>query len=229
MLCSAEKIYKIQKELQEKKNRRLNEQNSDPRAGPSGVMQMGHAGMVSSMLGAHGSMANGPMDRSGPSTSYGSYSSMASNSQPMMSAASAQQQQQHQRPHSQQHELLQPPMHGQAPAMHVQEPGTSAAHQQQQQPPMLMSGGAISNIKNEIPDLHGEIVSMGKQEANIKQEAVDVKPERPLAAASNATAAVKAPAPRQHVATASTSAAKPEPREEVTLEEKVFDASELRT
>ncbi|KAI6240900.1 Histone acetyltransferase [Aphelenchoides fujianensis] len=162
----AEKIYKIQKELQEKKNRRLHEQGggADTNFRPGGpgmppVPMNNQHGMPGGMPNQAGPMGGGPGGRMPPAYGYPpAFDPSMPNQQPMQVQHPQQQPQSHQ---SLQNPLSIPPQ-SQPQSMLPQDPSTS--HQMQFTP--------VNNVKTEPMEIKQEPVAP-KIEQPAKPEMVE--------------------------------------------------------
>ncbi|KAI6201456.1 Histone acetyltransferase [Aphelenchoides besseyi] len=207
----AEKIYKIQKELQEKKNRRLHEQGATDnfRPGtslPPTQMHNQQPVMSNGMPNQQNSMGPGSVNRSQvPPYGYSQFP-------PESHMQNAQQQ---------------------AP-MQMQAPQSQSASQNpmsipsQGQPPSMIRQDSVTSQQMRYPsinDMKPEPVEVKQEPITIKQDSTTNKPE----AASMKTEAIQNTPPTRTIAPVSNPAIKKsEQRDETPVEEKIFDANELR-
>lgn len=210
----AEKIYKIQKELQEKKNRRLHEQSGDsfrPNGPPSGSMQPGMGSNQHMSFGSQQMQMSGGMAPQSAQSYPFPFSTQDSQQQMQ---ATPQQQVQQARPQSQQ-AISNPMSIPSVPSMHQMSfQQQNHMHDQQMQSSQTIS---LNNIKSELAESRPE--SMLQKQDSIKLEPMEpIKTERPPSStASNRKSSPPPPQPIKH-----------EHREEL-VEEKKFEPNELRS
>jgi E1A/CREB-binding protein len=203
----AEKIYKIQKELQEKKNRRLHEQaGSDFRPGPpgpGGMHSMGNQpmGMGNQQMPNHIGM--NPLSAQAYPFPYS-----AQDSQQQMQPT-PQQMQQQPRPQSQQALMSIPSV----PNLHSGPQPPNHMHDQQMHSSQNLP---LNNIKSELTDGRPEMM-LQKQESIKIEPSESIKVERPPSSAATNRKFSPPPPPikREH--------------KEELVEEKRFDPNELRS
>jgi E1A/CREB-binding protein len=213
----AEKIYKIQKELQEKKNRRLHEQGGDNNfrpnqpPGSSGSMQSGMLGSNQHSGFGNQQLPNSHMPGGMNSQSSQSYPfPFSQDSQQLQSTSQSNMQQN--RPHSQQ-AISNPMSIPSVPSMH--QIGSQANHINDSSMNSVQSI-SLSNIKSELIESRPE--SMLIKQESIKLEPSDpIKSERPSTSASSVrrTSPTIRPIKMEH-------------RDDL-IEEKRFEPNELRS